>query len=628
MNDKTITITIKANASQLQRIMKEAGNSLGAVADDGKKQFGKLQALAVAAGTVIARAFEQIVSAVARNIGDAVKRVDILNNFPKVMSNVGIGADDARAAIQKLAGGLQGLPTALDTAAQAVQGLTMKTQDVDKATEIYLAFNNALLAGGAPMERQSSAAIQFSQAFARGKPDLIEWRALMETMPAQMHQLAQSFDQVDALALYEQVKDGNVTMDDFANRLIELNSNGIGGLPNFAEQAKNATGGIQTNFANMQIAITRGITKVIEAVGSENIANAVTAIGKGFEFALTTLADFVTFAIEKGGEILNWLRENETLVRNVAIVIGTLLLPQIVAIGIQSTIAFAKYLAGLGIMIAQTAIGAVRMAASWLLAMGPIGLIVAAVIGLAVLIIANWDTVKGWLLAFWEWIKGAALGAWEGIKAVFSAVGGWFKGVFEGAWNGIKAIFCAVGGFFRGVWDTITGIFGKIGKAVGDAIGGAFKTVVNSIIGFAESTVNGFIKAINGAIGLINKIPGVNIGLISELKIPRMATGGIVPATPGGKTITVAEGGQAEWVVPESKMASLISQVAARAGGQEGGGVSGPSIVIQAGGSLVSVALEGDAKDFDDEDAITIAKMIQRALRSQGLTINELGALR
>ena len=40
--------------------------------------------------------------------------------------------------------------------------------------------------------------------------------------------------------------------------------------------------------------------------------------------------------------------------------------------------------------------------------------------------------------------------------------------------------------------------------AIGNAIGDAFKTVVNSIIGFAEGTINMFIKAINGAIGLIN----------------------------------------------------------------------------------------------------------------------------
>ncbi len=56
-------------------------------------------------------------------------------------------------------------------------------------------------------------------------------------------------------------------------------------------------------------------------------------------------------------------------------------------------------------------------------------------------------------------------------------------------------------------------------------IGNAFKTVVNSIISFAENTINKFIRAINSAIGLINNIPGVNIGKLKELNIPKLKVG-------------------------------------------------------------------------------------------------------
>src|SRR5690606_19020595 len=36
--------------------------------------------------------------------------------------------------------------------------------------------------------------------------------------------------------------------------------------------------------------------------------------------------------------------------------------------------------------------------------------------------------------------------------------------------------------------------------------------------------------------------------------IPGFATGGYVPATPGGRVIRVAEGGEGEWIIPNSKM--------------------------------------------------------------------------
>ena len=93
------------------------------------------------------------------------------------------------------------------------------------------------------------------------------------------------------------------------------------------------------------------------------------------------------------------------------------------------------------------------------------------------------------------------------------------------AWENVKGAFSKVGTFFQGIFDKIKGIFKSVGTTIGNAIGDSFKTVVNKIIGFAENTINKFIKAINKAIGLINEIPGVNIKKLSEITIPKLATG-------------------------------------------------------------------------------------------------------
>ena len=167
---------------------------------------------------------------------------------------------------------------------------------------------------------------------------------------------------------------------------------------------------------------------------------------------------------------------------------------------------------------------------------------------------AVWDTVVGFFSAIWNSIKGifdavtAVLhgdfsGAWEAIKGVvgtwisyfqdiwnniknvFASVGDFFKNSFSAAWEGIKNIFKNVGSFFQGIWNTIKNMFTRIGTTIGDAIGGAFKAVVNSIISFAENTINGFIRSINWAIDVINNIPGVNIPRLKELNIPRLKVG-------------------------------------------------------------------------------------------------------
>ena len=114
---------------------------------------------------------------------------------------------------------------------------------------------------------------------------------------------------------------------------------------------------------------------------------------------------------------------------------------------------------------------------------------------------------------------------WNDIKNIFSAVSSFFSSVFQSAWNGIKNIFSNVGSFFQNIWNTIKNMFTNIGTAIGTGIGNAFKSVVNSIISFAENMINGFIRSINWAIDVINNIPGVNISKLNELNIPKLKVG-------------------------------------------------------------------------------------------------------
>lgn len=233
-----------------------------------------------------------IKSTILSNVDAAIKRVDTLSNYSRVMSNLGAGSVQANASIQKLSNKLIGLPTTLDDASGAVQRFTSVNSNISRSTDMFLALNNAILAGGASSEIQKSALEQLSQSYAKGKPDMFEWRSAMTAMPAQMKQVAEAMGFVNASALGEALRNGTVSMDQFMDTIMKLNTQGINGYQSFEEQARNATGGIATSIANMRTAIVRGMADVMNTIGQSNIAGFFTNIAKAINSCIPYVVAF------------------------------------------------------------------------------------------------------------------------------------------------------------------------------------------------------------------------------------------------------------------------------------------------------------------------------------------------
>lgn len=179
---------------------------------------------------------------------------------------------------------------------------------------------------------------------------------------------------------------------------------------------------------------------------------------------------------------------------------------------------------------------------------------------------------------------------WNDVTTALANVATWFGNIFKTAFEAVKNAFSTIGSFFSGVWTTVKNIFVNAGQMVGSAVGGAFKSAVNAVLSTIENVVNGFIGMINGVIGLINKIPGVSLGSVGYVSLPRLARGGIVDSP------TVAMIGEAgkEVVMPLENTGFLQTMgrivggavVNALGGGlPQSGGFSGSGdIVIQIGG--------------------------------------------
>lgn len=174
---------------------------------------------------------------------------------------------------------------------------------------------------------------------------------------------------------------------------------------------------------------------------------------------------------------------------------------------------------------------------------------------LATVIYLITSAAKAWTVV--QWLLNIALDA-NPIGLVIIAIGllvagialiwmnsAGFRDFFIGMWADIVKVAKSVGSWFAGPFvDFFVG--------VGHAISSAFKAVVNQLV----DLINSPLVVLNGTvIALLNKIPGVHIGLIPL--VPHMAAGGIVPATPGGRLIVAGEAGQDEAVIPLGKLQGM-----------------------------------------------------------------------
>lgn len=184
---------------------------------------------------------------------------------------------------------------------------------------------------------------------------------------------------------------------------------------------------------------------------------------------------------------------------------------------------FAEILKGLAILLTGVAIAMLAVNAAnpvaWII------LAIAAVAALAAAVIKNWSTIKQTLSVVGQWIN----------EKIIQPVGRFFSNLWEGIITGItnaiqkiKNSFYAVVSFFQNLISKIVGVFSSLGTKAGEVISGAFKTVVNGVLRAIENILNSPIRAINKLVGVVNKVPGINLGYLGTFNLPRLAKGGVI----------------------------------------------------------------------------------------------------
>jgi hypothetical protein len=269
--------------------------------------------------------------------------------------------------------------------------------------------------------------------------------------------------------------------------------------------------------------LAMGIQATIQAIRIAVVWLAQTAVAAGGVVvgwvvgAARTVAAWVLMGAQA---LVQGARIAAVWIAQTAAAIGPMLISWGIAVG--------AVVAGWVMMGVESLIRAAQMAAAWLIAMGPIGWIIAAVIGLVALIIANWDNIKnftvgvfqaiwGFIQMVWNGIVGGISAAlswiWGVITSVFGAVWGFISGLFTGIWNFIVGVWQGIGSAIKGALDWIWGVISGAFTTIRDFVSGIFSGIAGAVKGAWDAVGNAIKSAINWIIDLVNKfvIGGVNV---------------------------------------------------------------------------------------------------------------------
>jgi tape measure domain-containing protein len=576
----------------------------------------------------------------------------------KDLAGVGIDADRTDKRIRNLADANGETAKVFDIAAKAAKSFGLSNLEAEKGVAdlygrlrptgvalndietVFNGVNKAALAAGLGAADTEGVFLQLSQALGSGALQGDELRSIMERMPA----VGQAVAKVMGVTVGEIKKlgaDGKITTDVMIKAAAELNKltppppdpfkvfNAE--MANLREELGENLLPILTPFVGALIGVLKAFSAMPEPlqtviVGLAAATAAILAIG----VAMATLAPVFTAlgtafsalaALNVGGLIAGWL-------------------PVVVS-------ASSGIVAALGGIL--TWVGGTLIPGLLAFFSGPVGwtiLAVAAVVAMAIAFrepiakFFSWlgDELRKAVKPFQDWGDRVLKTMQNAIKDVERVWNGFDKYIDANVikpvaklWNDLTAsIPKAMATAVKNIQDTWSGIARfftqNVTKPIGDswnavaqllpstmqksadfvkstwvAVIESIKGVVRGLLQFVVSGINSVVGAINGLINKFNQVSAASgssfrVGTLGILSVPAFAEGGIVTKP---TLAMVGEGGEPEYIIPESKMAATASNYLA---GQRG------ASAMQTHSSIPSINIQtGPVVEFNGERYVTMA---------------------
>ena len=530
----TYYITIMPSMSKFSSAMRSGLKSAGA---DGGRQYSSsfmdvLKGSAI--GTMLGNLGSTLGGQLFEGLSVGIRRLDVLQNYPKVMQSLGYSAEEAAASIKLITEHLDGLPTTTQDMVTLTQSIADSTGDLDLATRAALGFNDMMLANGASAGEMTQAMGVFNRVLGKGNATTAQWMSIQSVMPAQLNMVARELlgESASAEDLRDALNDGVVSWDDFLGAIVKLDEEGTGKVASFADQARANVDGIGTALENVPNRIGQGWAKILEAFGRSNISgiinnfsygvrDAMEGVAKGVEWLVeamgkTDIAQHFSEVMGKVGEALSglWKDGGPDMLRDVAQGIIDLIdgaLDWLAANGdavttaVWAVVGALSAFAGIKLGTWITTLPATFTALSTALMANPF-LLVAGAVATLVMALYGFFTQTETGRALWEGFCTTLSNLWTGLQEDFAFM---TQRISE-EWESFKTWVSGIPAFWQGIVDgviqkgqaLVAGLKQKWDKAlqdakttwknIGDSLSQAWqtiKTVVGTAVGLVVSGV-------------------------------------------------------------------------------------------------------------------------------------------
>ncbi|HBK5830977.1 TPA: tape measure protein, partial [Enterococcus faecium] len=338
----------------------------------------------------------------------------------------------------------------------------------------FKALNDGILGFGGSTDQVNEAVIQLSQSFSNGKVDAQTWNSMINAqLGPTLSAIAKKMG-ITMGDLKEGLSQGKISVEEFQNQLIEMDTKGGGGLKSLSQIAKDSTKGIKTSIQNAKTAVTRGVGEVIEGLNKALVDSdlggfkgIIDKVGSSMESFLKVIAANIPTAVSFLSNLFNEIQKFGSALKFMM----PFLVPAATAFGafmfqlkgipaiIKSFNNFKNAIIGVGNSL--KIMGAIAAANSFVLIIGAVvGAI--AVFGYFMAtneefrnkVISIWNDVKDSVIGVLKNIKDWGIDTWNSAKEMASNA---VEGVKD-AWSGTKEWFSNT---WKGIKDGATGLFDK-----------------------------------------------------------------------------------------------------------------------------------------------------------------------